>query len=272
MRLATLLTLALLTAPLAAQGRTLDQVSSYHNLSANLALPGWIWEQDVRVGITGDLAALELSLNSIFANDRCTIEILPGQVNSGLPALWSGRIGVRQRNVWEDVQIDLLPYGLHFDANDYFTIRLYADSAGMGFLGNSQWPNDEYPDGRLYENGSPMGPNDNLGFRTWMWTGPNLTVTGSCPGSVLIQASGGQPNGSMAILHGAPGSFVQSDPSRPCLGVALYLAAPVFAGFMNLDAAGVGQLQINLPPSACGRVLQLVDLGSCHATQPVVLD
>lgn len=272
MRSITLLALALLAAPLSAQGRTLDQVSSYHNLSANLALPGWIWEQDIRVGISGDLAALELSLNSFVANDKCSIEILSGQVGSGGAILWSGRVGPQQRNVWENVQIDLLPFGLHFAANDFFTVRLYADSVGMGFLGNSLWPNDEYPAGRLYENGSPLGANDNLGFRTWMWTGPNLTVTGSCPGNVLIEASGGQPGGAMAILHGAPGQFVQSDPGRPCLGVALYLSVPTFAGFLNLNAAGAGQLQINLPAAACGRVLQLVDLGSCLATQPVLLD
>lgn len=267
-----LLVMACLTAPLAAQGRTLDQVSDSFNSAYNAALPGWVWEQDIQVGITGVLAGLELTLNSYLPNDKVTVEIIPGAFGSGNAPVWTGRMGPRQINVWAPVKVDLLPFDLSFNAGEYFTVRILADSMGMSFQGNAYFPNDGYPAGALYENGQLVGSTHNMGFQTWMWTGPNLAVTGSCPGQVQIHADGGTPGGAMAILHGMPGQYVQTDPNRPCQGVELYLAPPAFAGFLSLNGAGVGQLNVNLPVSACGRVLQLVDMVSCLPTNPVVLN
>lgn len=272
MRITSLALAALLvSAPLAAQGRTLDQVSSAHNLYVNAALPGWIWEQEVMTGLDGNLAAIELVLNSYLPDDKVTVAIVPGAANSGNAEIWTGQMGPRQINVWQPVRVDLLPYELYFPANTMFVIRVYADSAGMSFQGNSLWPNDEYPAGALFENGVPTSPNDNMAFQTWVWTGPNLELVGGCPGSVQLNVTAASPNANLAILHGAPGNFVQSNPALPCLGLSLYLSAPAFAGYLGADAAGYASLNLNLPAGACGRVVQMVDLTNCTATNPVNL-
>jgi hypothetical protein len=266
---ATLFALAALALPARAQS-TLDQVSDYHNSAYNTAIAGLVWEQEVQVGLSGPLAAFELSLNSYLPNDHATVELLPGRLgNLGAP-LWTGQVGPSRLNVNDRVLVNVLSAGISFQAGEWFVIRIHGDSQGMGFQGNAYWPNDPYP-GNFYLNGSPVGATDNMGFRTFVWTGPQLALIGSCPGPVILSASGGTPNGAMAILHGAPGSFTQSNPSRPCVGVTLQLAAPIFAGALPLDGAGAGSLQVNLPPNACGRVVQLVDLGSCIASNAVVL-
>lgn len=173
-------------------------------------------------------------------------------------------------NVWQQVTANVFSTGMQFQANDWFVIRLYADSQGMGFLGNAYWPNDPYP-GDFYENGQLVPGTANMGFRTWVWTGPGLEVLGSCPGPVTIAADNGTPGGSMAILHGVPGNSVQGNPAKPCFGTVLSLQAPMFVGFLPLNAGGAGSLGVNLPAAACGRVLQLVDVGSCLPTNPIVL-
>lgn len=264
-----LLSLAALASPAVAQ-YSLDQVSDYHNSSYNAAIPGFVWEQEVQVGISGPLAAFELSLNSYLPNDHATVELLPGQLgNLGAP-LWSGQVGPSRLNVNDHVLVDVLDAGIHFQAGDWFVIRIHGDSQGMGFQGNAYWPNDPYP-GNFYLNGGPVGTTDNMGFRTFVWTGPMVEVLGSCPGPVTLQATQGTPGGSMAILHGVSGSFTQSNPSKPCFGVQLSLQSPVFVGTLPLGGAGSGSLNLTLPPTACGRVLQLVDLGTCVPTLPVTL-
>lgn len=75
MRLASVLLGALLLAAPAAAQHTLDQVSDYHNFSGNAALPGWVWEQEVLVGISGPLSRFELSLQSYIPNDEVTVEL-----------------------------------------------------------------------------------------------------------------------------------------------------------------------------------------------------
>ncbi|MDA1259687.1 MAG: hypothetical protein O3A20_03610 [Planctomycetota bacterium] len=263
-----LATLAL-SVPAFAQ-RTLDQVSDYHNSSYNAAIPGLVWEQESAVGITGPLAGFELSLNSYLPNDHATVELIAGQVGNLGAVLWTGQVGPSGINFNDHVPVDPMPYGIHVIAGEWFTIRIHGDSQGMGFQGNMYWPNDPYP-GNFYLNGASVGSTDNMGFRTFVWTGPIVEVIGSCPGPVTISASGGTPNGSMAMLHGAPGNFTQNSPNKPCLGLQLSLAAPSFAGFMSLNASGVGALNVNLPPAACGRVLQLVDMATCVAAPPVQL-
>lgn len=256
-----------LGAPAFAQ-RTLDQVSDYHNSSYNAAIAGLIWEQEAAVGISGPLAGFELSLNSYLPNDHATVELIDGRVGSLGAVLWTGQVGPRGVNFNDHVPVDLLPYGIQVQAGDWFTIRIHGDSMGMGFQGNAYWPNDPYP-GDFYLNGTPVGSTDNMGFRTFVWTGPIVAVIGSCPGPVTLSVSGGTPFGGLAILHGASGSFTQNNPNKPCLGLQLAMHAPAFAGFLQVNASGAGALNVNLPAGACGRRLQLVDMATCVAS-PVV--
>lgn len=270
MRLAPVfLAFALLAGSAFAQ-RSLDQVSDYHNSAYNAAIAGLVWEQEVQVGIGGPLAGFELSLNSYLPNDHATVELVTGRVTQPGAVLWSGQVGPSRINVNDHVVVDMMPSGISFQAGDWFIIRILGDSQGMGFQGNAYWPNDPYP-GDFYLDGNPVGSTDNMGFRTWTWTGPSLEVIGSCPGQITIVAARGTPGGSMAMLHGAPGAFTQNNPARPCLGIQLGLAAPVFAGILQLDGAGGAALNLNLPPAACGRALQLVDLATCVPTSALQL-
>lgn len=250
--------------------RSVDQVSDYHNSSYNAAIPGLVWEQEVAVGITGPLAGFELSLNSYLPNDSATVELVAGRLSNPGAVLWSGRVGPRNLNVNEHVQVDVLSHGIQFQAGDWFLIRIHGDSQGMGFQGNAYWPNDPYP-GDFYLNGASVGSTDNMGFRTFVWTGPITEVTGSCPGPATLHARNGTPNGGMAMLHGAAGSFTQSNPNLPCAGLKLSLSAPKLIGILPLNGAGEGYLNLNLPAGACGRMLQLVDLASCVAGPAVQL-
>ena len=270
MNLASVLLVALALGTPAFAQRTVDQVSDYHNSSYNAAIPGLVWEQEVQVGISGPLAGFELSLNSYLPNDSATVELVAGPLSSLGAVLWSGQVGPRGINFDDHVPVDVLAAGIVLQAGDWFTIRIHGDSQGMGFQGNAYWPNDPYP-GAFYLNGTQVGSTDNMGFRTFVWTGPSLEVSGSCPGPASINAANGTPNGVMAILHGTPGNFVQNSPNRPCVGLKLTLAQPSLIGFLQLNPSGAGTLNLTLPPMACGRVLQLVDMGSCIAPLSVQL-
>ena len=270
--LATLLLALAAAAPAAAQGQTLDQVSIYHNASFNAAIPGLVWEQEVKVGIAGPLAGFELSLSTYLPNDHMTVEIVAGRLTNPGAVLWSGQVGLSQLNVWRPVAVNLLNQNIHFQVGDYFIIRIPSDSQGIGFQGNADWPADTYyPAGDFWLNGSPVGNTENMGFRTWMWDGPNLEVQGSCPGNVSIMVSKATPNGSVALFHGTAGQFIQTNPNRPCMGVQLSLSQPSFVGFLATNALGGASLNVTLPLAACGRLVQVLDLGYCLGSNPVTL-
>jgi len=100
-------------------------------------------------------------------------------------------------------------------------------------------------------------------------TGPTLTLTGSCPGSFLIDITGLTPNAPIALAYGLSGSFVI--PSGSCAGLTLDISGVTLAGIFNSNASG--NLSLNTPPlpgALCGLSLQAVDLGSCATTNAAV--
>lgn len=101
------------------------------------------------------------------------------------------------------------------------------------------------------------------------WGGPDLRITGSCPGGKVLTITGATPLGSLAIAHGAAGSF--TIPSGPCAGTILDITAPTLAGFFNADVNGDFSLNFNVPAGLCGRTVQAVDMTTCLASQPIVL-
>jgi hypothetical protein len=95
-------------------------------------------------------------------------------------------------------------------------------------------------------------------------TGLSLTVTGSCPGLTGLSISNATPGGNIALaLSGSLGSFVIPG-SFVCSGTVLGLGGtPALVAVFSADNNGNASLSRNLPPSVCGRYIQVVDLSSC---------
>ena len=99
--------------------------------------------------------------------------------------------------------------------------------------------------------------------------GPNLLITGPCPGQKTLTITGANSGARLAIAHGNAGSFII--PSGGCAGVELALATPSLAGFFNADATGSLSLTFNPPAGLCGRSVQVIDLSSCLVSQVAIL-
>jgi len=83
-------------------------------------------------------------------------------------------------------------------------------------------------------------------------------ITGSCPGTTTLTASGGTPNGSVGII------FSDSEGSTPlgagpCAGEVSGLNNPALFTITPLDGSGSFSLTRTAPAEVCGRFLQLVD-------------
>ncbi len=98
---------------------------------------------------------------------------------------------------------------------------------------------------------------------------PSLAKSGACPGAVGLTISGATANGSVAILHGPAGTFVQ--PTPPCQGLTLGVNPPTLGTVVSADGFGTAALNFNAPPGVCGRSVQAVDVTTCVATNVIVL-
>ncbi len=94
--------------------------------------------------------------------------------------------------------------------------------------------------------------------------GINLTVTGTCPGSITVQWSNAQPSSTVALIYARnTGSFVI--PFGPCQGTVLGLGnqgirlVNTFAS----DPAGAGSRSGSIFARACHDYLQMHDLPNC---------
>jgi len=99
--------------------------------------------------------------------------------------------------------------------------------------------------------------------------GVSLSKTGSCPGPVTLNATGCTAGGNVAILYGTAGSFTKN--GNPCNGLTLGIANPTLAAMRTANGAGAASLSFNAPPGACGRTVQAVDVGSCTASNTILL-
>ena len=91
---------------------------------------------------------------------------------------------------------------------------------------------------------------------------PSLTVSGACPGEVTIEYSEATPNGAVVPLHAdTQGTFVI--PSGRCAGTVIDLADPKRLSPWAADETGTVLETVTVPPSACGRFLQVIDAATC---------
>jgi hypothetical protein len=145
------------------------------------------------------------------------------------------------------------------------------DLRGMRTLTNGRFylmfaQEDNFPFGNL--DGLAI---DSLELRTAGSTGPVLSQSGTCPGFKTFTVTNATPLGIVAFFYGRPGSFTQSDPNKPCLGLVLDLRTPVLATMRVASAAGVATAATPVSTPGCGLGVQAVDVASCRRTNRVIL-
>jgi hypothetical protein len=99
---------------------------------------------------------------------------------------------------------------------------------------------------------------------------PDLEVSGSCPGPMVLDISGLTPGGQMRLFIGSgPGSAVM--PGGPCRDVATGLAdLRVGPGGFD-DGDGLYLLSPTLGLSACRRWVQVLDVSTCTLSEALPL-
>ncbi len=94
--------------------------------------------------------------------------------------------------------------------------------------------------------------------------GPSLVTDGSCPGDMEFRMSGLTPGGDVAVLSAAAEGS-QAIPGGPCAGIASGLDRRGLGlrALLRADGAGEAVLSPRIPDSACGAVIQALDVSTC---------
>jgi hypothetical protein len=265
--------LALLALLLPAQTGTLDQTCPMNNAWFNAGVGSLTWQIEIATGIAGTLEGFDIELQGATGATVDLDVIVGGGWNLGAPA-WSGTLATAGTGTWEPMFVDVSSAGITLNAGDLWVIQVNGN-AGVGIRGEYVAPpgTPPYPQ-PLYLNapGCFADCGWRIGFNTYMLTGPSgplLTKFGTCPGAIRLTFTNATPNGSVAVLYGAAGTFVK--PTNPCMGLTLNIASPTLAGVIPMNAVGTGSLSFNAPAGACGRTVQGVDLATCLPSNPIVL-
>jgi len=98
-----------------------------------------------------------------------------------------------------------------------------------------------------------------------------LVTNGDCPGLITFSLTGGTPDGLAGLIYSAG---LGADPlaAGPCAGADSGLSGPQFLTTIDLDASGGSVIPRNVPPSACGLLVQVVDGESCRLSDIETLD
>lgn len=106
----------------------------------------------------------------------------------------------------------------------------------------------------------------------WMPESPVFQVEGSCPGPLLLHASGLTPAGQV-VFAGSLGHGTSVIASGSCAGTVVALQEPRVIAILRADFLGEAGFVATMPrTAACGAItLQALDLATCTATQPVRL-
>ena len=95
--------------------------------------------------------------------------------------------------------------------------------------------------------------------------GPELTISGFCPGSITLDVTGLTPAGQFGILTAdSMGSFLV--PAGSCVGTPMDLDDPTPQGLFDADASGNFSLTLEAPANVCGTLVQLLDVETCEAS------
>jgi len=275
MRILSLPLVALfLASPLAAQTGTLDQFSPFSSetggtgsqgASYNFSASSLTWQAETLAGYTGQLEGFELELIG-SAGSSINVAILLGPAwQSGTPA-WTGSYSKSTANT-EVAWIDVTSANIQLNAGDSYVIQVIGTDTGVNGTGSYESPVNNQYGPPLFLNGSVFQPEWRIGFHTYMITGPSLTSTGTCGGSMTFLVSGATPGAPVAFVWARGlGNYVV--PNGPCAGVQLGLDATAnLGGLVSADASGGASLSFFVPSTVCGAVWgQAVDAANCVTT------
>jgi len=109
----------------------------------------------------------------------------------------------------------------------------------------------------------------------WMpavaYAAPDISVGGSCPGTIEVTISDATPGGGLAILT-AEGAGSGVVPGGPCEGAALDISGDIrLRGRPTADASGRYRVTPDVSGGACGLSVQALDLTTCEVSDVDVL-
>lgn len=99
-------------------------------------------------------------------------------------------------------------------------------------------------------------------------TGPELNISGNCPGTTTFEVTGATAGGRVAFAYGLRAG---ATPVPPCPGLQLDFGGGALAEIVRADGNGRALLQRFVPAAACDRAMvQAVDLESCEKSNVVM--
>jgi glycosylphosphatidylinositol phospholipase D len=90
----------------------------------------------------------------------------------------------------------------------------------------------------------------------------DLAISGTCPGSIVLDITGASPVGSVAIGSG-PGRGTFTLAAGVCAGATIDLDSPQLEATVTADANGLISLTATVAAGACGRFVQSLDWATC---------
>lgn len=273
------LVLALLAAPAAAQSGTLDQVSPFSSETSGTSASGasfnfdatsLTWQSETVAGYTGQLEGVEFEVNGTVGA-TFDVAILLGNAWQTSTPVYSGTYTLTS-GTNELAFVDVTGSSINLNAGDAYVIQITGTGAGVWGTGSYESPNNTLYTLPLYLNSNLYGPEWRIGFHTYMLTGPSLTTSGSCGGTMSFIVSGATPGGKVAYMYArGTGNYVLA--GGPCVGTMIGLDSTVrLGGTAGADGAGSATLTTNVPAGACGRIwVQGLDVTTCGTTNVIAL-
>lgn len=142
-------------------------------------------------------------------------------------------------------------------AADYYTMGIVEDLTALAanqsqvriaFHYEGDYAHEWGVDNVIVDNAGPVGPSVSLG--------------GTCPGPMSVNASGMTVGGPVAFAYGTPGSFTA--PGGPCAGLTVGINSPTILAVISADGGGNATLAGNAPSNGCGNIAVIaVDVATC---------
>ncbi len=197
---------AALATSASAQTGTLDQESPVGRMEFNIDLPSYTWQQQVSVGMAGQLEGIAVNLSGEVGVSGATFSI-------GLGDAWSTNIvfetvvRLQEDDAWHF--IDTTGANIQLQPGDVFVIQSNGNGSGMWINGSYVAPpGDPLYAEPLFLDGDLFGDDGwRHGFRSYMLTGPadclEMTVSKFTAGQAATwDVSGATPGEQVAIVYG----------------------------------------------------------------------
>lgn len=248
-----------------AQTGTLDQQSPMSNASFNIGASSLTWQQQVRVGVAGQLEGFQLMIQgNAGAQFNARVRVGDGW-NTG-PIVFQN-LFTKPNNGNEIMFIDVTSANIMLNVNDTFVIETQGNDTGAGLVGSYDPANPGYPEFLfLNQPGCFADCGWRHGFNTYMIQGGGLTLSinnGTCPGPMTFDISGATPGGRVAVIYGRCNGQT-TIPGNICNGTVLPVGGATLVQILTADGNGNATFSGNVPPAACRRIcLVVLDIPTC---------